>query len=253
MEQNSWTSLGRIVNRRSCFKAEIDTKHQGLRYYISGPSRGPNEQAALDDLACIRTSAAVSATQLEALQAMKSESQRLLKEAKATRNLQGSVEEGSAYSFRACIQYWDELGKHAVRGPTRTSQRRAETDLTKLREASQGHNTWSQQLRAVQAEVEQLIIQAQRENGIALGIDVYEAKRMEHKTDDSDPSDGDDDEGYEEPYGDLDYDAAVKLLQEPDTSNAAPQPPPVDANEATVRLACFRPPKLAPTTYFLNC
>ena len=63
----------------------------------------------------------------------------------------------------------------------------------------------------MQAEVEQLIIQAQRENGVALGIEMYEAKRMEHKTDDSDPSDGDDDEGYEEPYANLDYDTAVRL------------------------------------------
>ena len=69
---------------------------------------------------------------------------------------------------------------------------------------------------------------------------------MEHKTEDSDPSDGDDDEGYEEPYGDLDYEAAVKLLQESDTATTAPQPAPVDANEATVRLACFRPIKETP-------
>ena len=102
-------------------------------------------------------------------------------------------------------------------------------------------DTWPQQLRAVKADVEQLIIQAQRENGVALGIDMYEAKRMEHKTDDSDPSDGEDDGGYEEPYGNLDYEAAVRLAEEADSAIAAPQPPPVDANEATVRLACFRP------------
>jgi len=144
------------------------------------------------------------------------------------------------------MKYHGEPGLHEVVGPTRTSRRRAEADLAKLREASQGHDTWSQQLRAVQAEVEELIIQAQRENGVALGIDMYEAKRMEHKTEDSDPSDGDDDEGYEEPYGDLDYDTAVKLLQEPDAAPAAPQPAPVDANEATVRLACFRPIRETP-------
>ena len=81
---------------------------------------------------------------------------------------------------------------------------------------------------------------------VALGIDMYEAKRMEHKTDDSDPSDGEDDGGYEEPYGNLDYEAAVKLAEEADSAIAAPQPPPVDANEATVRLACFRPIKGTP-------
>lgn len=242
MEQSSsWANLGKIVCRHSCFRAETDTKHQGARHYIAGPSRGPNEQAAHDDLARIRASVAGSATQLEALQKMKSESQRLQMEAKATRKLQGSIEEGSAYSFRACIQYWDEFGKHAVRGPARTSRRRADADLVKLREASQRHDTWPQQLRAVQAEVEQLYIQAQRENGVALGIDMYEARRMAHKTDDSDPSDGDDDEGYEEPCGDLDFDAAVKLLEEPDIASAVQQPAPIDANEATVPLACFRP------------
>ena len=133
-----------------------------------------------------------------------------------------------------------------IRGPTRTSRGRADPDWAKLREASQGHDTWTQQLRAVQAEVERLIVQAQRENGVALGIDMYEAKRMEHKTDDSDPSDDDDDEGYEEPYGNLDYEAAVRLAEEADAVIAAPQPPPVDANEATVQLACFRAIKRTP-------
>ena len=147
----------------------------------------------------------------------------LRKEATAgPRALVGSIEEGHAHAYRARIKFTEESNTVLIRGPTRTSRRRAETDLAKLREASQGHDTWTQQLRAVQAEVERLIIQAQRENGVALGIDMYEAKRMEHKTDDSDPSDDDDDEGYEEPYGNLDYEAAVRLAEEAHATAATP-------------------------------
>jgi hypothetical protein len=139
-------NIGRAVSKHNSFKAEIDTFYLGERHKISGPPRGQNEQHAQHDLALIRASALGSAARLEGLQAMRMESLRLQEEAKATRKPQGCIEEGAAYSTRACIQYWDEVGKHAVRGPSRTGRRRAKADLTKLREASQGHDTWEQQI-----------------------------------------------------------------------------------------------------------
>ena len=238
--------------------AKIDTVYGGDRYYIEGPRRHAEAQAR-DDLDRIRASAGLVDHRRERLELMRTAAKCIRDEAKAARReegkavrlsrpreLEGGILERPAYSFRARIQYKGERDTHEIIGPTRTSQRRAEADLAKLRDASQGHDTWTQQLRAVQAEVERLIIQAQRENGVALGIDMYEAKRMEHKTDDSDPSDDDDDEGHEEPYGNLDYEAAVRLGEEVDAVISTPQPPPVDANEATVQLACFRAIKRTP-------
>ena len=130
--QPNWSNSGKVANRHNIFRAEIDTKLQSTRYYIAGPSRRQHEQQAQDDLARIRLSAVGSVTRHEALQAMKMESQSLQMEAKATRDPQGCIKEGAAYSSRACIQYWDDLGKHTVRGPSRAGRRRAEADLSSL-------------------------------------------------------------------------------------------------------------------------
>ena len=238
---------GCVSSRNGQYFAKIDTAYDGDRYYIEGPRRHAEAQAQAD-LDRIRLSAGPSTPRRERLESMRNAAKTIRDAAKTNRprELEGGILERPAYSFRARIKYRDARDTCEITGPTRTSKRRAEADLAKLREASQGHDTWSQQLRAVQTEVEHLIIQAQRENGVALGIDMYEAKRMEHKTDDSDPSDGDDEDGDEDPYGQLDYEAAVRLAEEADAATAAPQPPPVDANEATVRLACFRAIKETP-------
>ena len=204
--QRSLAGLGNVVRADKGSKAKIETWHEGEKHKFSGPLRQneESEQHAYEDLRRIRAAAEAANNRREGLIAMRSTAEELRAEARTAqieqpREFQGDIEEGVAYSYRARMRYKKDTCSTVVvvRGPTRTSWRRAETDLAKLREASQGHDTWTQQLRAVQAEVERLIIQAQRENGVALGIDMYEAKRMEHKTDDSDPSDDDDDEGYE--------------------------------------------------------
>ena len=53
---------------------------------------------------------------------------------------------------------------------------------------------------------------------------------MAHKTEESDPeSGGDDDDGYEDPYADIDIKAFVKELEEQQDKNIVPKPPPTDA------------------------
>ena len=163
--QSTWTKVGRVTKNHDNYKAEVDTYCLGERYKFTGPPRGSDEHKAFDDLLRIRASAEKASTRAEGLESMRSVAQELRDAAKVAqfnqpRKLEGGIEARSSYSYRARIQYWDPHGYHVIVGPIRTSQRRAETDLAKLREASQGHDTWKQQLRAVQAEVERLIIQA---------------------------------------------------------------------------------------------
>ena len=113
-------NIGRVVTKHNSFKAEVDTYYLGKRYKISGPSRGQDEQQAQNDLALIRASAGGSESRLEGLQAMKSEAQRLQDIGKGFRTFDGGIEEGSAYSNRARIQYWEDSTPHAVRGPVRS-------------------------------------------------------------------------------------------------------------------------------------
>ena len=132
------------------------------------------------------------------------------------------------------------------RGPC-PDRRRAEADLAKLSAASQGHDTWEQQLRSLQETAEHLDEQAQRENPVASGAEQYELQRMAHKTDDSDSeNEGDADDGYEDPYADIDVKAFVKQLEEQQAKNIIPKPPPADPNDANVQFACFRPTNETP-------
>ena len=163
--QSNWAKVGRVTKKHDNYKAEVDTYCLGERYKITGPPRGSDENKALDDLLRIRASAEKASTRAEGLESMRSVAQELRDAAKVAqsnqpRKVEGGIEARPPYSYRARIQYRDTHGYHVIIGPIRTSQRRAEADLAKLREASQGHDTWSHQLRAVQAEVEQLIIQA---------------------------------------------------------------------------------------------
>ena len=72
---------------------------------------------------------------------------------------------------------------------------------------------------------------------------------MAHKTDDSGPeSYGDADDGYEDPYADIDVKAFVKQLEKQQDKKIVQKPPPTDVNDATVQLACFRPINETPDT-----
>ena len=162
--QGLMTNLGKIKQTQRGYHAAIKTHCDGEQYKLLGPSR-VNEEHARDDLRRIRTSSEATSTRREGLSAMRATAERLRAEARNTqmsqpRELKGYIQEGPAYSYRARIQYKEGTSTVDIRGPPRTGQRRAEADLTKLRAASQGHETWSRQLRAVQAEVERLIIEA---------------------------------------------------------------------------------------------
>ena len=157
--QGALSSLGNVVRAHKGFRAEVNTRYHEERFKITGPSRD-NDQQAHDDLRCIRASAEAASSRLDGLGAMRTAAYELRNR---PREFQGGIEEGLAHSYRARIQCKaDAISTMAIRGPTRGSQRRAEADLARLRAASQGHDTGQQQLRAVQAEVERLSIQAQR-------------------------------------------------------------------------------------------
>ena len=159
----------------------------------------------------------------------------------------GDIEE-SAATFCAHIQYKNEQRKlKNIRGPRRTSQRRAESDLAAIRAAADGQPSRTEGIEAMGNAAQLLQAQAQCENRVALGIYQYETQRMAHKTEDSDPdSGGDDDDGYEDPYADIDVKAFVKQLEEQQDKNIVQKPPPTDANDATVQMACFQPIKESP-------
>ena len=80
-----WARLGRVVTKHGSFKAEIDTKDEGERHYITGPPRGDDEQRASDDLLRIRASADCASTRFDGLQAMRITAKRLNDEAKMSR------------------------------------------------------------------------------------------------------------------------------------------------------------------------
>ena len=62
----------------------------------------------------------------------------------------------------------------------------------------------------MRAKNQELHKEATMENRVAFGAAQYELQRMAHKTDDSDQeSAGDADDGYEDPYADIDVRAFV--------------------------------------------
>ena len=75
-----------------------------------------------------------------------------------------------------------------------------------------------------------------------------EAQKQAHKAEDSDPeTSGDEDDGADDHYYGLDEAAIAKII-ESIPPQRAPPPPPVDANDANVQLALFRPNSEKPET-----
>ena len=72
--------LGDIFEKDGSYFAKVDTKEKGVRYEMKGPLRS-GSQAALQDLAAIRSGAAGALTRSEGLQAMKLVAKRLRDEA----------------------------------------------------------------------------------------------------------------------------------------------------------------------------
>ena len=104
--------------------------------------------------------------------------------------------EGEGISFQAHIQYRDEQDKRNknihIRGPTRSSRRRAERDLLSIRKASEGHSDWAEAIAAIYAKSRELSQEAEFEANVALGLAQYGFVRDAHKVVDSDlESEGD--------------------------------------------------------------
>ena len=181
--------------------ARVRYSYQNVRHAIRGPIRtagrgagadlAATKQLAFEDLGLIRAAAEGQATRLGELHAMKKEAKRLQEAANA---LHGGIESAGATALCARIQYKDESGRHTIRGPVRTAERRVEADLAAMRDAAQTSTSGAQQLSAIKAVVQCLQERAKMEARVAVGVDQYEAVRQAHKVDDSDPeSDSSDD------------------------------------------------------------
>jgi hypothetical protein len=104
----------------------------------------------------------------------------------------------------ARIQYLENSIGKEICGPSRRSERRAKIDLDTLRAAAQGKTIQEDGYADMRAANLELHKAADMENRVAFGAEQYELQRMAHKTEDSDPdSGGDGDNGYEDPYADI--------------------------------------------------
>ena len=201
------------------------------------------------DLDYIRSASEGGSTRAEGLQSMKLAAKELRVAAKADKKAatRGAIKAEGATGHVARIQYLENSIGKEICGPSRRSERRAKIDLDTLRAAAQGKTIQEDGYADMRAANLELHKAADMENRVAFGAEQYELQRMAHKTEDSDPeSGGDDDDGYEDPYADIDVKAFVKQLEEQQDKNIVQKPPPTDANDATVQLACFQPIKEAP-------
>jgi len=137
-------SIGEVDGR---FIAKIDTSESGTRFWIEGPLRD-GEQEAAQDLSAIRAAAAGEATRSGRLKAMqlaagqlREETKHLQAEAKAA--ARGGIKEVGADGYIARIRYLDNSEEKEIVGPRRTTKRRAQADLAMLRGAALGHSAWA--------------------------------------------------------------------------------------------------------------
>jgi len=232
--------LGSIEEVDGRFIAKVDTKESGTRFWIEGPLRDDEQQAA-QDLSAIRAAAHGEATRLAKLQAMQLAAKQFRDGAKAA--ARGGIKEVGAEGYIARIQYLDNSEEKEIVGPRRATERRAEADLAMLRGAALGHSAWADGIcvAAMKAKALALMEGAEKEARVAMGIDQYLSQRMAHKVEDSDPDTDGDDEG-DCASDDYDY-SDLKVLDKlapPPVPKQGPTQPPRDAAEATARLACFR-------------
>ena len=212
-----------------------------------GPPRGDDEQQAYQDLCYIRAAAEGSPTRVQGLHAMQTAAKLLRDEAKAL--ARGGIKQDAAGCYYARFQYVDAgITKKDILGPLRQGERRAESDLAMLREAARGKTTWPEQVAAMQQAARQLHERAQFETRVARGVAQYDAQRQAHKADDSEQeTSGDEDDGRDDQYYGLDVATVAKMVEALPAPRAQP-PPPVDANDANVQLARFRPINEKPET-----
>ena len=100
----------------------------------------------------------------------------------------------------------------------------------------------------MQQAAQDLREKAQFENRVARGVAQYDAQREAHRADDSEQeTSGDEDDGADDHYYGLDEAAVAKMIESIPPQRAQP-PPPVDAKDANVQLALFRPINEKPET-----
>ena len=138
--------LGDIFEKDGSYFAKVDTKEKGVRYEMKGPLRS-GSQAALRDLAAIRSGAAGAPTRSEGLLAMKLVARRLRDEASVA--MRGGIKTEKSDRIYARIRLAYESVQEEITGPPRQTERRAKADLAKLRQAAQGHATIKEGIAAM--------------------------------------------------------------------------------------------------------
>ena len=237
--------LGDIFEKAGSYFAKIDTKEKGVRYAMVGPPRC-GAQAALQDLAAIRTGAAGAPTRSEGLQAMERIAKRLRDEAKVA--MRGGIKTESADRMFARIKLTYDSVHHEINGPPRQAERRAKADLAKLRQAAQGHATMKESIAAMRQKSRELHQEAEFEANVAMGVAQYGLVRDAHKVVDSDPeSDGPAPVDHDDSFEAADFsDPAVVKKFFPPPAPKPPRAPPRDAADATRQLADFMPSWCSP-------
>ena len=108
--------LGDIFEKGGSYFAKIDTNEKGVRYAMKGPPRC-GSQAALQDLAAIRSGAAGAPTRSEGLQAMVLVAKRLRDEASVA--MRGGIKTENADRMFARIQITYDSLHDEINGPPR--------------------------------------------------------------------------------------------------------------------------------------
>ena len=180
---------GDVYSSKGKLFAKIEAQEDGIRSLMKGPRREDKQQAA-QDLTYIRAAASGGSTRLGELRAMKRATERLQNEAKAA--MRGGIKIIRSDRIIARIKFTEDSVEKEILGPPRATERRAKSDLVKLRLAAHGQVTITAGFAAMHAQSRELHQEADFEARVAMGLAQYGFTRNAHKVVDSDPeSEGD--------------------------------------------------------------
>ena len=154
---------GYIDRDGNSFRAHVEHREEGAKRHIPGPWR-PDEEAAKGDLVSMRA-AATGLGREDGFAAMDAEAKRLI--AGKASKAEGSVKRFSA-AFAALIRWKVGGEERRAYGPRRSEERRAEEDLECMREASSKHEDVLASRKAVDVEVRRLQQQAETERRVEI-------------------------------------------------------------------------------------
>ena len=237
--------IGRICCRENHYYARI--KPQGATEF-QGPARRDKNDAE-QDLALIRA-AAKDMHREEGVAAMRAEAHRL-KEGARREKEHGSVitrQGTSGNVFIACLERKVGGVRHRVVGPRRGEKRRAEEDLSKLRDATRNKKSDEEAYEAIDAEAHKLQQQAAYEARIAVSAHrLVPPTSLQPEQQPQEPSDGENDWGEGDPYAgdaapewEIYEDARERGLDPAAPVRNVKLPEPRTPDEATALLANFR-------------